>query len=82
MPPRCQDRPAAAVPRASLAHLSWSLILPEPIPFPRAAPARRDDQDPGHAHEVRVPRPARGGVTEHTEALPSPCIPTIEDEAD
>lgn len=39
----------------------------------------RDDEDPGHANEVRVLRLARGTVTRHTEALLSPCVPTVED---
>ncbi|WP_329316930.1 Imm7 family immunity protein [Streptomyces sp. NBC_01262] len=39
----------------------------------------RDDEDRGHGNEVRVLRLARGIVTEHTEALLSPCIPTLED---
>lgn len=39
----------------------------------------RDDEDPAHANEVRVLRLARGSVTHHTEALLSPCIPTLED---
>lgn len=39
----------------------------------------RDDEDRGHENEVRVLRLARGIVTEHTEALLSPCIPTVED---
>ncbi|MFI1397738.1 Imm7 family immunity protein [Streptomyces sp. NPDC020681] len=38
----------------------------------------RDDEDPGHENEARVLRLARGTVTEHTEALLSPCIPTLE----
>ncbi|MCX5231517.1 Imm7 family immunity protein [Streptomyces sp. NBC_00233] len=46
----------------------------------------RDDEDPRHGNEyenaVRVLRMARGDVTEHTEALLSPCIPTIEDEVE
>ncbi|MFD5588980.1 Imm7 family immunity protein [Streptomyces sp. NPDC127063] len=39
----------------------------------------RDDEDPGHENEVRVLRLVRGVVTQHTEALLSPCIPTVED---
>ncbi|MET9602490.1 Imm7 family immunity protein [Streptomyces sp. NPDC006459] len=39
----------------------------------------RDDEDPAHENEVRVLRLARGSVTEHTETLLSPCIPTLED---
>ncbi|WP_308407218.1 Imm7 family immunity protein [Streptomyces sp. RK76] len=39
----------------------------------------RDAEDPGHENEVRVLRRARGTVTRHTEALLSPCIPTLED---
>lgn len=39
----------------------------------------RDDEDPGHENQVRVLRLARGTVTEHTEMLLSPCIPTLED---
>ncbi|MGW0757931.1 Imm7 family immunity protein [Streptomyces sp. NPDC002814] len=39
----------------------------------------RDDEDPGHENEVRVLRLARGTITLHTEALLSPCIPTLED---
>ncbi|MET8969386.1 Imm7 family immunity protein [Streptomyces hydrogenans] len=39
----------------------------------------RDDEDPGHENEIRVLRLARGTVTHHTEALLSPCIPTLED---
>ncbi|MGW6707443.1 Imm7 family immunity protein [Streptomyces sp. NPDC054956] len=42
----------------------------------------RDDEDPGHENEVRVLRLARGVVTWHTEALLSPCIPTLEDPFD
>jgi hypothetical protein len=38
-----------------------------------------DDEDPGHENEVRVLRLVRGAVTEHTETLLSPCIPTLED---
>ncbi|MFI9756028.1 Imm7 family immunity protein [Streptomyces collinus] len=38
----------------------------------------RDDEDPGHENEVRVLRLVRGGLTQHTEALLSPCIPTLE----
>ncbi|WP_030232860.1 MULTISPECIES: Imm7 family immunity protein [unclassified Streptomyces] len=39
----------------------------------------RDDEDPGHENEVRVLRLVRGTVTWHTEALLSPCVPTLED---
>ncbi|GAA1104000.1 Imm7 family immunity protein [Nocardiopsis composta] len=39
----------------------------------------RDDEDPGRENEVRVLRLARGAVSWHTEALLSPCIPTLED---
>ena len=39
----------------------------------------RDDEDPGHENEVRVLRLVRGMVTQHTEALLSPCTPTLED---
>ncbi|MFH8470711.1 Imm7 family immunity protein [Streptomyces sp. NPDC017991] len=39
----------------------------------------RDDEEPGHENEVRVLRLVRGMVTQHTEALLSPCIPTVED---
>ncbi|MBZ3900125.1 Imm7 family immunity protein [Streptomyces griseiscabiei] len=39
----------------------------------------RDDEDPAHDNEVRVLRLARGSVTEHTEPLLSPCVPTLED---
>ncbi|MDQ1036699.1 hypothetical protein QFZ75_003115 [Streptomyces sp. V3I8] len=38
-----------------------------------------DDEDPDHENEVRVLRLVRGAVTQHTEALLSPCIPTVED---
>ncbi|MFJ2178870.1 Imm7 family immunity protein [Streptomyces sp. NPDC087851] len=38
----------------------------------------RDDEEPDHENEVRVLRLARGVVTQHTEALLSPCIPTVE----
>ncbi|QNS03483.1 Imm7 family immunity protein [Streptomyces xanthii] len=38
-----------------------------------------DDEDPGHANEVRVFRLVRGAVTAHTEPLLSPCVPTLED---
>ncbi|WP_422641041.1 Imm7 family immunity protein [Streptomyces microflavus] len=37
------------------------------------------DEDPGHENEVRVLRLVRGRVTQHTETLLSPCIPTVED---
>ncbi|MET8945147.1 Imm7 family immunity protein [Streptomyces sp. NPDC004542] len=39
----------------------------------------RDDEDPGHENEVRDLRLVRGTVTEHTETLLSPCVPTRED---
>ncbi|MFI1364852.1 Imm7 family immunity protein [Streptomyces griseochromogenes] len=39
----------------------------------------RDDEDRGHENEVRVLRLARGGLTEHTEPLLSPCVPALED---
>ncbi|MEU6113795.1 Imm7 family immunity protein [Streptomyces sp. NPDC047117] len=39
----------------------------------------RDDEDPDHENEVIVLRLVRGVVTRHTEALLSPCIPTVED---
>lgn len=39
----------------------------------------RDDEEPAHDNEVRVLRLARGNVTQHTELLLSPCIPTLED---
>ncbi|HSY00203.1 MAG TPA: Imm7 family immunity protein [Streptomyces sp.] len=39
----------------------------------------RDDEEPDHENEVRVLRLVRGVVTQHTEALLSPCIPTVED---
>jgi len=38
----------------------------------------RDDEDPGHENDVGVLRLARGMVTQHTEVLLSPCIPTLE----
>ncbi|WP_326586236.1 Imm7 family immunity protein [Streptomyces sp. NBC_01294] len=38
-----------------------------------------DDEDPGHENEARVLRLARGTITQHTEALLSPCIPKLED---
>jgi hypothetical protein len=38
-----------------------------------------DDEDPEHENEVRVLRLVRGRVTQHTEALLSPYIPTVED---
>ncbi|MFF5969590.1 Imm7 family immunity protein [Streptomyces collinus] len=38
----------------------------------------RDDEDPGHENEVRVLRLVRGTLTQHTETLLSPCIPTLE----
>ncbi|MFI6983510.1 Imm7 family immunity protein [Embleya sp. NPDC050154] len=39
----------------------------------------RDDEDPAHDNEFRVLGLARGNVTEHTEPLLSPCVPTLED---
>ncbi|WP_332880986.1 Imm7 family immunity protein [Streptomyces sp. NBC_00564] len=39
----------------------------------------RDDEDPGHENEVQVLRLARGTITRHSDALLSPCIPTLED---
>jgi hypothetical protein len=42
----------------------------------------RDDEDPGFDHEVRVLRLVRGTLTEHTEPLLSPCIPSLEDAGD
>ncbi|RCV50380.1 Imm7 family immunity protein [Marinitenerispora sediminis] len=39
----------------------------------------RDDEDPGRENEVRVVRLARGRLSEHTEPLLSPCVPTLED---
>ncbi|MET7364764.1 Imm7 family immunity protein [Streptomyces sp. NPDC005566] len=39
----------------------------------------RDDEDSGRENDVRVLRLVRGVVTHHTEALLSPCIPTLED---
>ncbi|MFI6150721.1 Imm7 family immunity protein [Streptomyces sp. NPDC051109] len=39
----------------------------------------RDDEDPAHENEIRVLRLARGALTQHTETLLSPCIPTLED---
>jgi hypothetical protein len=38
-----------------------------------------DDEDPEHGNEVRVLRLVRGVVTQHTESLLSPYIPTVED---
>ncbi|MFF7240292.1 Imm7 family immunity protein [Streptomyces collinus] len=38
----------------------------------------RGDEDPGHENEVIVLRLVRGLVTQHTEALLSPCTPTAE----
>ncbi|MGW8777065.1 Imm7 family immunity protein [Streptomyces sp. NPDC055796] len=38
-----------------------------------------DDEDPDRENEVRVLRLVRGRVTQHTEALLSPYIPTVED---
>ncbi|GHI83326.1 Imm7 family immunity protein [Streptomyces xanthophaeus] len=42
----------------------------------------RDDEDPDHENEVRVLRLTRGAITQHTEALLSPCIPKLEDPFD
>ncbi|MFF9483362.1 Imm7 family immunity protein [Streptomyces sp. NPDC014676] len=39
----------------------------------------RDDEEQGHENDVRVLKLVRGTVTQHTEALLSPCIPTVED---
>ncbi|MFD8750720.1 Imm7 family immunity protein [Kitasatospora sp. NPDC059577] len=39
----------------------------------------RDDEDGAHGNDVRVLRMVRGRVTEHTEALLSPCTPVLED---
>ncbi|WP_331772046.1 immunity 7 family protein (plasmid) [Embleya sp. NBC_00888] len=39
----------------------------------------RDDEDPAHDNDFRVLRLTRGNVTEHTEPLLSPCVPTLED---
>ncbi|WP_234021411.1 Imm7 family immunity protein [Streptomyces sp. 142MFCol3.1] len=39
----------------------------------------RDDEEPGHENNVRVLKLVRGMVTQHTEALLSPYIPTVED---
>ncbi|MEV5011342.1 Imm7 family immunity protein [Streptomyces sp. NPDC055692] len=38
----------------------------------------RDDEEPGHENNVRVLKLVRGMVTQHTEALLSPYIPTVE----
>ncbi|MGW3289784.1 Imm7 family immunity protein [Streptomyces sp. NPDC001002] len=38
----------------------------------------RDDEDPSYENDVRVLRLARGTITLHTEALLSPCVPTLE----
>lgn len=38
-----------------------------------------DDEEPGRGNEVRVLRLVRGRVTQHTEALLSPYVPTVED---
>ncbi|MGW6255930.1 Imm7 family immunity protein [Streptomyces sp. NPDC055085] len=38
-----------------------------------------DDEAPDRESEVRVLRLVRGTVTQHTEALLSPYIPTVED---
>ncbi|MFJ8010765.1 Imm7 family immunity protein [Streptomyces fagopyri] len=38
-----------------------------------------DDEEPDRENEVRVLRLVRGRVTQHTEALLSPYIPTVED---
>lgn len=42
----------------------------------------RDDEDPDHENEVRVLRLTRGAITQHMEALLSPCIPKLEDPFD
>ncbi|MGK9461225.1 Imm7 family immunity protein [Streptomyces sp. G6] len=39
----------------------------------------RDDEEQGHENDVRVLRLVRGMVTQHTEALLSPCVPTVEE---
>ncbi|MFI8239484.1 hypothetical protein ACIF83_19805 [Streptomyces sp. NPDC085866] len=39
----------------------------------------RDDEDPRYENENRVLRLVRGILTEDTEQLPSPCIPTPKD---
>ncbi|GAA4621045.1 immunity 7 family protein [Actinoallomurus vinaceus] len=41
-----------------------------------------DDEDPGRENEFRVFRLVRGVVTEHSDTLLSPCMPTVEDELD
>ncbi|MCM2391052.1 Imm7 family immunity protein [Streptomyces albipurpureus] len=38
----------------------------------------RDDEDPAHENAVRVLSLVRGRVSESTERLLSPCIPTLE----
>ncbi|WP_121704232.1 Imm7 family immunity protein [Streptomyces sp. E5N298] len=38
-----------------------------------------DDEEPDHENEVRVLRLVKGMVTQHTETLLSPYIPTVED---
>ncbi|MGP2438887.1 Imm7 family immunity protein [Streptomyces sp. JW3] len=38
-----------------------------------------DAEDPDHGGEVRVLRLVRGTVTQHTESLLSPYVPTVED---
>ncbi|WP_432162880.1 Imm7 family immunity protein [Streptomyces tendae] len=38
-----------------------------------------DDEEPDRENEVRVLRLVRGRVTQHTEPLLSPYIPTVED---
>jgi hypothetical protein len=38
-----------------------------------------DDEEPGHENDVRVLKLVRGRVTQHTEPLLSPYIPTVED---
>ncbi|KOT91231.1 hypothetical protein ADK86_23865 [Streptomyces sp. NRRL F-5755] len=38
-----------------------------------------DDEDPNHENEVYVLRLVRGTVTQHTETLLSPYVPTVED---
>ncbi|MFG2312983.1 Imm7 family immunity protein [Streptomyces sp. NPDC048566] len=39
----------------------------------------RDDEDPGHENEAIVLRLVRGAITQHTETLLSPWMPTVED---
>ncbi|MGW2708099.1 Imm7 family immunity protein [Streptomyces sp. NPDC001356] len=38
-----------------------------------------DDEEPGHENDVCVLKLVRGTVAQHTEALLSPYIPTVED---